>query len=175
MSDTRKIDKAKKGGKGIIVVGIIAILIIAILIGVIIYLLKPQEEEKRNVVVTPENLEEVVEQMATAEYIEPGYYEASMTNVWHFADGKAISEDAFVQNVMGNTNDIYFDVVLAEDEEHFVYKSPVIPRGSSLENITLDEDLDSGTYDCILIYHLVDENQKTISKLRVTITIIVES
>jgi hypothetical protein len=43
-----------------------------------------------------------------------------------------------------------------------------------MENITLDEDLDAGTYDCVCIYHLVDENQNTTSTLRVGLTIVVD-
>lgn len=170
-------DKVGKGGIFIIIGGVAAIVIIGVLVGVIVYLLNPEEEqqEKRNVVVTPDNVEEVVDNMISAEFVEPGYFETSMTNIWHFSDGAAVSEDAYVQNVVGNTNDIYFDVVLADDEEHFIYKSPVIPRGSSLEQIALDEDLDAGTYDCVMIYHLVDEDQNTISTLRIGITVIVEN
>jgi hypothetical protein len=112
--------------------------------------------------------------MSEREFTEPGYYETSMTNVWHFANGEAISDDAYVANVANNTNDIYFDVVLADDESQVIYKSPVIPRGSNLEQIVLDTPLKAGTYDSVVIYHLIDENQKTVSTLRVGITVIIE-
>jgi hypothetical protein len=79
-----------------------------------------------------------------------------------------------VENVEKNTNDVYFDILLAEDESHVIYQSPVIPRGGHIEKIALDEDLEPGTYDCICVYHLIDEDQNTISTLRVTLTIIVE-
>lgn len=163
-----------KGGKIAIFVGIAVI--IALLVVVIILLLRGQkkEEPKRNVVVTQDNVEEVVDNMALDEYIEPGYYSASMTNTWHFATGDAISEDAFVENKEENTNDVYFDVFLASDEENPILQSPVIPRGAELDNISLDTPLDAGTYDCVMVYHLVDEEQNTISTLRVGITIIVE-
>ena len=163
-----------KGGKIAIFVGIAVV--IALLVVVIILLLRGQkkEEPKRNVVVTQENVEEVVDNMALDEYIEPGYYSASMTNTWHFATGDAISEDAFVENKEENTNDVYFDVFLASDEENPILQSPVIPRGAELDNISLDTPLDAGTYDCVMVYHLVDEEQNTISTLRVGITIIVE-
>ena len=71
-------------------------------------------------------------------------------------------------------NDVYFDVVLAEDEEHVIYSSPVIPRGGRLEEIALDEVLEAGTYDCVMIYHLIDEEQNTISTLRVAVKVIIQ-
>ncbi|WP_044936444.1 hypothetical protein [Pseudobutyrivibrio sp. LB2011] len=166
-----------KGNNVLRIAIIIGIVIIVALLGVIIYLLinrgKTEEPEKRNVVVSQENVDEVVEELALQEFVEPGYYEASMSNTWTFATGFDVSEDAYVANVEGNTNDVYFDVVLAEDEDQVIYKSPVIPRGSELNNIALDTPLEAGTYNCVCIYHLIDENQNTISTLRVGITIIV--
>ena len=165
------------GKGGLIAIIVSSVVITALLIVIIVLLLKGRdtvEVEKRNVVVSNKNAEEVVDQMALAEYVEPGYYTASMTNVWHFATGDAESEDAYVANLEENTNDVYFDVFLAGDEENPILQSPVIPRGAELEHIKLDTPLEAGTYDCVLIYHLVDEEQKPISKLRVGIKIIVE-
>lgn len=166
-------DTDKKSKRIIIIT---ATVIIIALLGVIIFLLtkKPEEEEKRNVVVTQDNVDEVVDDMLNQEYVEPGYYSASMSTTWHFATGDAVSEDAYVENVEENTNDVYFDVVLAENEEEVILKSPVLPRGSELNNIALDTPLDAGTYDCVMIYHLVDEDQNTVSTLRVGFTIVVE-
>jgi hypothetical protein len=167
----------EKGGGSVKTLILIGCIIIALLIGVIVFLLIPkdgQQEESRNVVVTQDNVEEVIEQMEVKEPVQPGYFETSMTNEWHFADGKSASKDAYVANVEGNTNDIFFDVVLAEDESHFVYKSPVLQRGAYIEDIVLDEDLDPGVYNCVMIYHLVDDDQNTVSTLRIAITIYVE-
>lgn len=172
---TANVQQEKKGGdkkkRGPL---IIALIVIALLVAVIVYLLLPKEEEKRNIVVTPDNVDQVIEQMAEAELTEPGYFEASMTNEWHFENGSSVSEDAYVANVANNTNDIFFDLVMAEDESDVIYQSPVIPLGSSLEQIALDKDLDAGTYDCVIIYHLVDEDQNTVSTVRVAVTVIVE-
>lgn len=166
----------EKGGKKTVGI-VVLIIVILVLVGVIVYLLlsrRPAEEERRNVVVTPDNVEEIIEQMAEEEAVEPGYYIVTMNYDWHFPTGDAVSPDAYVQNMTENTNAVYFDVFLAEDEENAVYKSPVIPVGSSLQDIALDTDLDAGTYDGICVYHLVDEEQNTISTLRVTVTLIVE-
>lgn len=166
--------KRKKGGlKGI---GIfILIVIILILVGVIAFLLlRKPEEERRNVVVTPDNVEEVIDQMKDEEFVEPGYYTVTMNYDWHFTTGDAVSSDAYVENATENTNAVYFDLFLVSDEENAIYKSPVIPVGSSLRDIAFDTALDAGTHDCVMVYHLVDDDQNTISTLRVTVTVIIE-
>jgi hypothetical protein len=164
----------KKGGSANVAIIVLIVIVFALASVVAVLLLrKPKEEEKRNVVVTKDNVEEVIEQMTTAESVAPGYYTVTMTNVWHFAMGTAISEDAYVENLTENSNDVYFDICLAEDEENIIYKSPVIPRGGVLENIALDTTLEAGTYDCVMIYHLVDDEQNTLSTLRVGMTIVI--
>lgn len=132
------------------------------------------EEPKRNVVVTRDTVEDIVDDMFEQEYVPPGYYSVSMNTEWHFATGDAVSEDAYVENLAENTNDVYFDVFLEDNEEEAIYESPVLPRGSELDEIALDTALPAGTHDCVMIYHLVDEDQNTISTLRIAFTIIVE-
>jgi len=180
-NETETAKKSSNAGKIIIIVA--ALIIIALLAVIVVLLLKGKKEPEakrddvaaRGTVVNQSNAEQVVDDMVLTPYVEPGYYEASMTNVWHFADGESVSEDAYVANVEGNTNDVYFDVFLATDEENPIIESPVIPRGAEMEEIKLDKDLDAGTYDCVMIYHLIGENQETVSTLRVGITIIVEN
>lgn len=166
-------EKEKNKKRGIVV---IAVIIIAVLVGVIIYLLLSQntksEDEKRNVIITPENVESVLKELDEAQ--QPGYYTVTMNPTWHFESGGEVSYDAVVKNVEKNTNDVYFDIVLESDEERVLYKSPVIPRGGRLEQIALDEKLETGTYNCVVIFHLVDEEQITISTVRVALKIIVE-
>ena len=165
----------KKGGIKVVIA--ISVVVILALVGVIIWLVmskdKSEEQEKRNVV-TQGNVEEIAEEMQNAEPVEPGYYTATMNNVWHFKTGSDPSEDAYVENKTENTNDVYFDLFLASDETNAIYKSPVIPIGGKLENIALDTPLEAGTYDCVLVYHLVDEEQNTLSTLRVSVTLEIE-
>lgn len=172
---TANSNQAEKKGRKKTVGIIILIVVILILVGVILYLLsRKPEEERRNVVVTPDNVEEVIKQMEDEDFVEPGYYTVTMNYDWHFATGDAVSEDAYIENMTENTNAVYLDLFLASDEEKAIYKSPVIPVGSSLRDIALDQKLDAGTYDCVAVYHLIDDDQNTISTLRVTVTVIVE-
>ena len=170
-----------KSAKIAIVIGSVVIIVLS---GVIVALVLRGKEgatqgpdadpEQRNLVMSSENEDDVVTEMTNTDYIPPGYYNVKMTNEWHFANGGATSEDAYVINDKGNTNDVYFDVVLADDEDRVIYKSPVIPRGEELWGIKLDESLGAGTYECVLIFHLVDGEQNTVSTLRVGVTVIVE-
>ncbi len=166
-----------KGGVVAIVVSVAVVIVLLVMIVVLLLRKKAPEVEtevKRNVVVTQENVSEVVDEMLAQEYVEPGYYSTSMSTTWHFATGDAVSEDAYVENKAKNTNDVYFDVFLADDEENPILQSPVIPRGARLDGIALDTPLDAGTHDCVMVYHLVDDEQNTLSTLRIGFTIIVE-
>ena len=127
-------------------------------------------------VVTPENVQEVIEQMENQgeERTPVGYYTVTMNYEWHFPSGDSVSPDAYVENVKNNTNPVYLDVFLKDDMENAVYKSPVIPVGGSLTDIALDTPLEAGTYDCVAVYHIVDDDQNTLSTLRVTVTLVVE-
>lgn len=171
--------KEGKNGKAVIIVGTIVIIV---LLGIIIFLVasgkgKKEEPEKRNVVVNESNAESVAAQMIEEgqEFVEPGYYTVNMDTDWHFSKGDAVSDDARVDNLIENTNDVFFDVFLVDNEDEAIYQSPVIPRGGYLEQIALDKPLDKGVYDCVIVYHLVDEEQETISTLRVAFTITVDS
>ncbi|WP_026525954.1 hypothetical protein [Butyrivibrio sp. MB2005] len=168
----------------IILLGVIVVLLIAVIVAFALILTKKDSSESqqkrdtvenRNVVVTNDNVDDKIDEMLEKEYIEPGYYNARMSTNWHFSDGSAVSDDAFVENVEENTNDVYFDVFLEEDESTPIIQSPVIPRGEEYRGITLDTPLDKGEYKCVMVYHLVDENQETVSTLRVGFNIIVEN
>jgi hypothetical protein len=169
----------KQTGKGILVIGIIAIVVVAVLIGIIIFLVRSQNkpEDKRQVLVTEDNVEEVIQELIEqdeAEEVAPGYYTVTMTFDWHFTSGDEASYDAYVANAEENTNDVYFDIVNREDESQVWYSSPVIPRGGVLKDIKLDRKLDAGQYSAVCIYHLVDENQNPLSEVRMGLKIIIE-
>nr|WP_297765369.1 hypothetical protein [uncultured Butyrivibrio sp.] len=158
---------------------IVGIVVILALVGVIVFLLLPKEkepEQRRSVVINEQNAEEVVEEMVTAaeKPAEVSYYAVTQNSEWHFKDGKSETYDAYIENSGANSTDVYFDLFLKSDEENAIYESPVIPIGGHLENFKLDKELEPGTYDCVMIYHLIDDKQNTLSTLRVTATIIVE-
>lgn len=96
-------------------------------------------------------------------------FQASMTTEWNFTDGKSASENAFVANKEENKIPISFDVTLTSGET--VYTSSVIPSGGRVDNIVLSQELAAGSYDAIVTYHLLDENNKEVAKAQIEILI----
>ncbi len=168
--NSEKSTKIGKGGKILLALCIIII----ISLGIIIYLLlnKTDANEKRNIVVNEKNAETTVSEMADNEKIAPGYYELTMNFTWDFDNGTAISENAYIKNAETNDNAVYVDVTLSDTNE-IIYASPIIPVGSYLDNISLDSDLNAGTYDCVATYHLLDEANNSISTVRVNLSIVI--
>lgn len=175
-----------KGGKGkgkLIVFIVICLIVVILLLGVIIFLLigrkepAPVEQETgdqrlRDVLVNEDNVDRILDEMAGTSG-PPDNYEATMNSTWNFPDGEHASENAYVENSTTNNNDVYFDLEISETGE-VIYESPVIPVGSHLDNIKLDKDLDEGTYDCVLTYHLLDGGQNTVGTVKMAVTVIVE-
>ncbi len=176
MSGQKNGGTTREGGKkGVFVLCILAI---AILLAMVIYLLitrnqgKEDDAVSRNVVVNEENVEEVLQELDEKEAVPPGYYEAVMNSTWNFASSDEPSNNAYVENAKSNTNPVYFDVEI-EDTGEVVYESPIIPVGSHLEDITLGSALEDGTYNCILTYHLLDDENRSISTLKMAVTIVI--
>ena len=167
-------NSASKGKKGIAIgIACTSIVLVAV-IAVAVIFIQPNSAEKRNVVVSPENVDEIIAEMEDAAKTQPGQYEVTMNSTWEFESGNAASSNAYVGNSTANSNDVYFDITLADSEET-IFESPIIPVGSHLESITLDKVLEAGTYDCVLTYYLLDENDKPISKLNIAITIVIHN
>lgn len=158
---------------------IICIIVIVVLAGAITFLVlgnkeKEAEKPKRNVVVNVENAENIASEMIEQERTLPGHYQVAMNSTWNFENGAAESDNAYVENAEGNTNPVYFDVVRSDTEET-IFASPILPVGTYLNNITLDEKLEAGTYDCVCTYYLLDEDEEPISKVNVGLTIVVRN
>ena len=160
--------------KGGIILAVCIVMII-ILLGVVVYLVTVRKEEdepvKRNIVVNEKNVDKVIEQLGE-ERTAPGSYEVTMNTTWNFPSGDAASENAYVKNAEANTNSVYFDVTLEETGET-IFESPIIPVGSWLDNITLDSVLEDGIYDCVITYHLLDEEEQSISTVKLTLKIVI--
>ena len=171
--ETEVNEKKKKGGK---IVLASCIFIILILIGVIVVLLldKGEPKKKRDVVVTEKNAEKIVEEMAEEPKVPMGSYQVTMNPTWKFDNSAVASSNAYVENAETNTNSVYFDVIRSDTEE-VIYESPIIPVGSHLDEIVLDADLAAGTYDAVVVYHILDENDESMSTVRVGITIVINN
>lgn len=163
-----------KGKKGMAIGIACASVALVVVVAVVLIFVQPSTAEKRNVVVTPENVDEILADMEEASKSQPGQFEVTMNSTWEFESGDVASSNAYVGNSTANNNDVYFDIVLADSEET-IFESPIIPVGSHLESITLDKALEAGTYDCVLTYHLLDENDEPTSTLNIAVTIVIHN
>ncbi len=167
---SRESVKNSKKNTAIIVI-IIGIVILAVVALILIF--ARQTEPKRNVVVTPDNVDEILSN-TKEQPTKPGTYEVKMNTTWNFDKGNAASDNAYVENSASNTNAVDFDIVLSKTGET-IFKSPVIPVGSHLESITLDKALEKGKHACVLTYHLLDDKGDVTGKLNLNLTINVKS
>jgi len=193
MSENNRQNQSKetKGGANKLLIVIIGAIIALLLVAVIVILIingrnkkaamvgtedqVKQEEGLRGVILSSENIDEIAEEMESKVPAQPGYYTVAMTTGWHFENSKSVSYDAYVKNNPDNSNDVYFDLFLKDDLENPIYESPIISLGAELNQILLNRELQAGEYDCVMKYHLVDENQNTVDTLTVTQKVIIEN
>ena len=184
-------NKAKGQNKSLIIICIVAVVVIVILIGIIIAIMRSAktddsaghtantgETDKRPVLITEDNMDQMVEQILNRTEPEgvPLSYQVTMNSgsTWEFDDGQSVSKNAYVANSQSNETAVYFDVII-NDTQETIYRSPVIPRGMDLDNIVLDVDLDAGDYECTMIYHLIDDDQNTLTTVNMWLMVIVEN
>lgn len=163
----------RKNSKNGIIVAAVIIVLLAVVVAVVMILVKPNQK-KTNAVITPDNVDEVLAELKDSQKTALGQYEVSMNTEWEFENGKSASSNAYVENPVANTNDVYFDIVRSDTEET-IYTSPTIPVGSHLEGITLDTALEAGNYPCVLTYHLLNESGEAISSLNIALDITVNN
>lgn len=164
-----------KGGKAALFACMVVI--IALLVVVAALILKnndSKEMPKRDVVVNEENAEKIASEMIEQPKTPVGSYEVTMNATWNFEDGKSASDNAYVKNAESNINSVYFDIIRSDTNET-IYASPILPVGTYLDDITLDQELPAGNYDCVCTYHLIDENEVPISKVNVSLQIVVRN
>lgn len=166
----------KNGSKSVVILGsiIIVLLLVIIVGGVFLFMSlndknnKPDEVVSGNLVVDSDNVGAIEDDLRAK--VEEGMFETSMNVVWNFEDGSSASMDAFIANSVNNTKPIYFEVILADTSE-VIYTSPVIPVGSQLKALTLDEVLPAGSYTAYCKYHLLNEDNTEFSNVAFTVTI----
>lgn len=174
-------DEKKRKQRRIILIIIVAVLLAVI--GILIYLLLTREPETqivvrdplvprggRGMVLTPDNMDGIPEDFSGP--IEDGQYTVSMSTDWVFETAKTPSANAIVNNLARNSRTVCFDVYIRDTWE-VIYCSPYMPLGTTNANFALDKDIPAGTYDCVVVYFLVDDDLEVITDLSVSVNITV--
>lgn len=146
----------------------IAVIAFAIIVFTAWFLVESRNEP--NTVEIPRNVNELV---ANATKVPEGAFEMNMTTTWNFKTSQSTSKNAYIANSPSNHYPMYFTISL-KDTGKIIYTSPEIPLGCTLKNITLNCDLPAGTYDTVVIHHLLDESGEEVTDVHVSLTIIIE-
>ncbi|MBP1566515.1 MAG: hypothetical protein J6A58_12265 [Oscillospiraceae bacterium] len=186
----KNIDKKQNNSKLIIVAVCVGIVIIALLVIIMLLMSDKENQEsiskesnislsedskpKREVIVKEENVDQLVSELLKEEEekdtVIPGYYQVTMNSTWEFENGSAISGNAYVKNSESNTNAVYFDIIKSDTNET-IYQSPILTVGTDISQIKLDTELPAGTYDCVCLYRLLNDEYEPVSDVRVAVKI----
>ena len=160
--------------KPIIIIVVVTVAVLGIVLAAAI--LKSNDSEQvgsYNLVVTPDNVDELIAENPSK--VAAGSYDVCMNSTWQFKNARSASDNAYVENLISNTNTVNFTLT-RNDTGDTIYESPYIPVGSSLKNIKLtDENLNKGTYPCTVTYHLVDDNYEELSTLKISISVVINN
>lgn len=158
-------EEIKKGRRKKVAAVVLAVLVV--LLAILLYLLLGKDEPR--IISSEEDVAAIAENQ---EQDEPIYYDVTMNGTWDFANGKAGSDNAYVENADTNENPVEFEVVRT-DTGDTVYKSPILEVGAHMEksDIVLDADLPGGTYPCRLTYYLLNDEHERIDDQEVTLTL----
>lgn len=168
MSEQAKGSKKKTG----MIIGIVAA--VAVVGAGAFFLLRPAEEVAANTmpVVDESNIATIEREIN--DKVEKGMFETHMTTTWTFPDSKSPSSDAVMGNSASNNYPFWFTVTLPDGE--VVYTSSLLPIGTEIAEIVLEQELAAGTYPAVLGIHMVDENGEEIeSNMGFNITLVIEN
>lgn len=126
------------------------------------------ERGARGTVVTPENLDEILELLQQP--IPDAQFHTHMTIDWVFPTTNSPALNALVANSTSNTRTIFFEVNLTDTGE-LVYSSPFIPVGQRHTNFALDANLPVGTHNAVVTYVLVDDDYQPITTVAVGVAL----
>lgn len=79
-----------------------------------------------------------------------------------------------IANEDTNNHNMYVSLWLVETEKE-IYRSGLIPIGSRIEQLELNQSLEVGEYQGLLVYNQLDDNNKIIGQVNVEVTLRVKS
>lgn len=146
----------KKSKKKILIIVIFVVLIGVIgALGAVIYqLTNKQNQVQSQKRAVSEGL--VVEENRDRKASE-ARFTTDMNMIWTFPSGSDTSNNAEIGNSASNLYECYFEVYLDNEEQTLLYSSPVLPVGSRIDKLKLNQVLPDGSYEAICTYHILDD------------------
>lgn len=160
-----------------LILGVTAIIAAAVVAVVVLTRSRPPQvlpvaEASGIPVIDEDNLSEI--QGDIKDKVAKGMFETHMNTTWKFPDGKHASSNAVMGNAASNNYPFWFEVIL-KDTDEVVFTSSLLPVGTNIKKIVLDQDLDKGEYDAVVKIHMVDENNEPVEgNAGVNITLVIE-
>jgi hypothetical protein len=177
--------KSGKGGIKLVIIGV-TVVIVALVCTIVVLANKlnqsggqatnsvDTEPKEQKSVITADNVEEVLEDMADIPDYIPKNFTVKQSSDWVFPDGASKSTNAYVENSTDNETPVYFDLQVDKTGE-IVYSSPILETGAHIQNFALDKLLEKGSYECTVIYHLIDEDRNELTYVNIGVSIEVEN
>ncbi|MCR5249113.1 MAG: hypothetical protein K6E50_00750 [Lachnospiraceae bacterium] len=172
-NDNQKEKKDSGSGAKLAIIAIIGVIIILLLVIVIILLLRNGKDAGADATAQNENTREVAGSVRTIaseedarnvmdemrEEVAEGMFKCDMPSTWTFTKGGTEPDkDLYVSNHPDNTKPIYFDVFL-EDTDELLYSSPVLKVGTVWTDISLNRELEPGTYRAKVAFKLLTDEE----------------
>ncbi len=151
---------------------IVALIAVFAIVGVVLWLLLRPKEPANNRVVTEANIDNIEADIQKT--INDGMFNARMNTKWVFKDSHSTSTNAYVANSELNRRPIYFDIILDGTGET-IFTSPKMAVGTKLQNLTLDCELEAGTYPATVLYHLLNEDDSENSSVGIAVTLTIQN
>lgn len=149
-------EKVKPRGKILIAVLVtVLVVVIGVLGGIIFQLMNKPEETTRQDRRISEGL--AVGNEESNSKASDARFTTDMNMVWTFPSGSPISNNAIIGNSPSNLYECYFEVYLNDEEQTLLYSSPVLPVGTRLDQLELDQALPDGDYEATCTFHLLDD------------------
>jgi len=187
-SETQITEEKRKGdGRKKVLIGVVVaifILLVGSVVAMAAVLINTNKSKKEDTavdnryvnekgIVTAENAEELASEIFSEPAYDPKaprYYTVTQNSNWEFPSGNEPSTNAYVANDYLNESPVYFDLILNETEE-VIYSSPILELGAEIKNFKLDKPLEAGKYDCTVEYHLIDEDQNTLTTVNMGVDV----
>lgn len=129
-------------------------------------------EQDPNVIVA-EDGNSISEKLAELQkQVDEGHVSLSM-NVTMIVEENSKTGETYIENPIANRYDMFVTVFLDETQS-IIGRSGVIPRGSAIKNMELDEVLEKGAHSATITYNLINEEKQVVEQASVGIEIIVK-
>lgn len=147
--------KMKKNKVGIFL-GVIGVVLCVVIIVLIIVLLKRDNQQTETIDDSMSNTSitsVITEEGQVVEKVDPGYFTVEMQLLASSSNGKDFQ--GTISNALDNLYQVFVTIQLEDGTE--VYKSPLIPVGSKIDQFSLNQTLEPGEYETVLTFHNVDD------------------